>query len=484
MSYKETGDKSAALHAMISKMSIVTLFCNLTAAIGFAVFALTRSEVLQEFGIISGINIMLLFFISVIFIPAVLSYLPPPSQKQTKYLENTFITNFLLKIEHWTFNKGKLIYIITSLVVVLSLIGMWKLKTEAFIVDDLPKKDNIYTDLKWFESNFNGIMPLEITVDTKKKNGLTKSIEPINNIELLSQYINESVDAGKPISYVEALKFAKQAFYDGDSVNYALPSEFDMPLLGKYLKTKTKDTTSKDQTKLFTSFIDSNKQVARISTNMKDIGSTNLALLLNNIDSAANTIFDTSAYTITYTGNSITFLEGVTYIIKGLKESIFWAFLLIGLCMLFLFRSFPILLCSLIPNTIPLMITAGVMGYSGIALKPSTVLIFSVALGIVIDVTIRFLVNYRQEYKENTLTIEQTLIRTIRHTGTSIIYTSLVLIAGFIIFCFSNFGGTKALGWLISLTLVTGTFTNLVLLPVLMRSLVKEKKPKKTTAAY
>ncbi|MEP6514297.1 MAG: MMPL family transporter, partial [Parafilimonas sp.] len=476
-SYKDTGDKHTALITMISRMSIVTLFCNIAAAIGFAVFALTQSALLKEFGIVSGINIMLLFIISVIFIPSVLSYLPPPTKTQMKYLDTAFLKNILGKIEYWAFNKSIWIYAITLTAIIISAAGILKLKSEGFIVDDLPKNDKIYTDLKWFEKNFNGIMPLEITVDTKKKNGLTRNTDAINNIDIFSQYIAAQPEAAKPLSFVDGLKFAKQAYYEGDSVNYAVPSEFDFPLMRKYLIPNKKDSSKNALNKMLNSFIDSGKQVARISVNMKDIGSVKLPVLLHHIDSFASSVFDTS-YKVSYTGSSITFLEGITYIINGLKQSIFWAFILIALCMLYLFRSVKILLCSLIPNTIPLIITAGVMGWAGIALKPSTVLIFSVALGIVIDVTIRFLVNYRQEFANNNYNADETLKQTIRHTGISILYTSLVLIAGFVIFCFSNFGGTKALGWLTSLTLVTGTLTNLILLPALMRTLAKKNKNK------
>src|SRR6185436_12211317 len=172
--------------------------------------------------------------------------------------------------------------------------------------------------------------------------------------------------------------------------------------------------------------------------------------------------------TIELTGASVTFLTGSNYIINGLKESIMWAFLLIAVCMMYLFRSFRILLCSLIPNIIPLVITAGVMGWLGVRIKPSTVLIFSVALGIAIDVTIRFLINYKQELPRHHYDLKHTVIQTIHSTGISSIYTSLVLIAGFIIFCFSGFGGTQSLGWLTSLTLITATITNLVLLPSLL----------------
>ncbi|HKB43472.1 MAG TPA: MMPL family transporter, partial [Chitinophagaceae bacterium] len=230
--------------------------------------------------------------------------------------------------------------------------------------------------------------------------------------------------------------------------------------------------------KLVTTFMDSAKQQARISVSMADVGSKRLPYILDSIQTRANQIFgtDTSKYKVLLTGSSVTFLEGSSYIIAGLKQSIFWAFVLIALCMLYLFRSFRILICSLIPNIIPLLITAGVMGWVGVRLKPSTVLVFSIALGIAIDVTIRFLVNYKQELPKHNFDMKKTVIATIHSTGISIIYTSLVLIAGFIIFCFSGFGGTQALGWLTSLTLITATFTNLVLLPAILISVIKVKK--------
>jgi hypothetical protein len=479
-SYKETGNREKALVTMVGRMGIVTLFCNIAAAIGFAVFALTKSALLQEFGAVAGINIMALFFISLIFIPSVLSYLPAPKEKHVKYLDNKTIDAILIKVEKWALHHSKWVYAITFVLVAFAIAGLFKLKSEGFIVDDLPKKDKIYTDLKWFEKNFEGVMPLEIMVDTKKKNGLLRSTAPINKIDELSAYISAKSEAARPLSFVEGLKFAKQAFYDGDSASYAVPYEGDMAFLGPYFKDDAKKGSDSLNRKsnpkdLLKSFIDNNMQVARISVNMKDIGSVQLPILLKDFEKKANEIFDTASYKLTFTGTSVTFLEGSSFIIGGLKDSINYAFALITLCMLYLFKSFRILVCSLIPNLVPLVFTAGLMGWMGVRLTPSTVLVFSVALGIVIDVTIRFLVNYKQELPHYNFQVVPTLKQTIKHTGISIIYTSLVLIAGFVIFCFSDFGGTKSLGWLTSFTLVVGTVTNLVLLPVLIIATSKKQ---------
>ena len=482
--FLHTKNKREALLQMISKMGIVTLFCNISAAIGFGVFALTRSAILNEFGVIAGINIMMLFFISFILIPTVLSYLPSPKPKHTFYLDNRWLLAILRRLEIWTLNHQRPVYVTTLIVLVLSVAGILRLRSEGFIVDDLPKKDPIYTDMKFFEKHFKGVMPLEIIVDTRRKNGLrVNTLQTFAKIDSLSDYIASQPEMARPLSIVEGVKFLRQAYYDGDSANYSLPNSFDAVFLVPYLTTKAgkADTRNRKSTlgdlgDMVNSFVDTNHQQTRISVNMADVGSRRLPELLQNVEKRANALFDSSKYTLQFTGSSVTFLEGSSFIIQGLKSSIVWAFVLIAACMLYLFRSLRILVCSLIPNIIPLVITAGVMGWTGVRLKPSTVIVFSIALGIAIDITIRFLVNYKQELGKDGRSPQQTVIDTIYKTGISIIYTSLVLIAGFVIFCFSTFGGIQALGWLTSLTLVVATLTNLIFLPVLLISLNKKKE--------
>ena len=483
--------KINALIDMVSKMGVVTLFCNITAAIGFAVFALTKSTILKEFGLVAGISIMIIFFISFILLPAVLSYLPAPKAAQTKYLTNKWITTFLLKLESWVLNHKKTVYIATAAILAFAVVGIFKLKSVTYIVDDLPKTDKIYTDLKFFENNFNGVMPLEIVIDSKKPNGLRKP-GVFEKIDSLAQYIGTQKGLSKPLSLSEGFKFLYQGFSGGDSLAYSFPNE---AIVSKSLaeirkQLKKEDTAVKNSavTKMFLPFIDSTMQYTRISVSMADVGTKELPVILNGIETKANELFDTTEHTVQLTGTSITFLEGSQFIINGLKESIFWAFLLIALCMLYLFKSVRILVCSLLPNIIPLIITAGVMGWVGVPLKPSTVLVFSVALGIAIDITIRFLVNYKQELTHYNNNVMETVKATIKNTGLSIVYTSLVLTAGFILFCVSGFGGTKALGWLTSLTLLVATITNLVLLPVLLITFKKpsaaDKLQKRTSKPY
>lgn len=470
-SWLVSGNKEQSLIDMVSKMGIVTLFCNIAAAIGFGVFAFTRSAVLREFGVVAGISIMLIFVISFILLPAALSYLPAPGKAQTHYLQSKWITKLLVKIEKWVLNHKPVVYITTGVLLLAAVAGLFRLKTVGFIVDDLPKSDKLYTDLKFFEKHFRGVMPLEILVDAKKKNGLagSRGLAAFNRCDSLAQYIGSMPDMNQPLGIAEGLKFATQAFFDGDTASYRMPSMYESAFLGDYLKQNKGDSSNRNNlSKMLASFMDSTRQTTRISVSMADIGTARLPFVLDSIQQRVDQLFDTAQYRVQLTGTSITFLEGSRFIINGLKESIFWAFLLISLSMLYLFRSARILLCSLIPNLIPLVITAGIMGWAGVPLKPSTVLVFSVALGIAIDITIRFLVNYKQELPTHNNNVKITVTSTIRHTGLSIVYTSMVLIAGFVIFCFSSFGGTIALGWLTSVTLLVATMTNLVLLPVLL----------------
>ncbi|MDO6433781.1 MMPL family transporter [Flavitalea sp. BT771] len=483
--YRELKDKREALLAMIGRMGVVTLFCNLTAAIGFGVFALTRSAILNQFGVVAGINIMMLFFISFILIPVVLSYLPPPRPHHTRYLENRWLTAILRKLEIWTLHHQRTIYAVTFGMLVLAIVGMFRLKSEGFIVDDLPQKDPIYTDLKFFEHHFKGVMPLEIIVDTRRKNGLRiNMLQTLDSVDQLSRYIAAQPEMARPLSLAEGLKFVRQSYYGGDSANYGVPNSLDLPFLSSYLKgggdSSGKATGgSNNLNQLLKSFVDKDNRRLRISVNMADVGSSRLPFILDDLERKTKLLFDTAKYHVELTGTSVTYLEGSSFIIKGLKDSIQWAFVLIAACMLFLFRSFRILLCSLVPNIIPLIITAGIMGWAGVRLKPSTVIIFSIALGIAIDITIRFLVNYKQESRGpdgKQTDPQQMVIETINKTGISILYTSMVLIAGFVIFCFSDFGGIFALGWLTSLTLVIATVTNLVFLPALLITLTRRRR--------
>lgn len=476
--YNRTQNKLKSLLVMVDRMGIVTLFTNLTAAIGFGVFFFTKSAILKEFGLVAGVNIIALFFISLVFIPAVFSFMPPPKGRHTSYLSSNWINKLLTTLTNWVFSHRKWIYGFTIAICGVAVMGILRLKNDAHIVDDLPGSDKVFQDLKFFEHNFKGVMPLEIIVDAKRKNGIL-SLPTLQSMDQLSTDLKQYPDIASPLSITEGVKFASQAYYGGDSASYKMPADMiEASFILPYLKTKKGTGNANMFTKLVNSFIDSTKQKARISVNMADVGSTRLPLLLDSIRQQTNELFDSSKYKVTFTGTSIVFLEGSKFIINSLRDSLILAFIMIFGCMIVLFRSWRILLISIVINIVPLLITAGIMGWEGIRIKPSTVLVFSVALGITIDVTIRFLVSFKQDLMKYDDSIPNTVQRTIHDTGLSIIYTSLILIAGFGVFMLSQFDGTKSLGYLTSLTLLLAMITNLILQPSLLVWMGKVKMKK------
>lgn len=465
--YNKHQNKAKGLLRMVDRMGIVTLFTNITAAIGFGVFFFTKSAILKEFGLVAGINIMAIFVISLIFIPALFSFLPPPKSRHTSYLENGWMTRLLDTITNWVFGHRMWIYAATIVICAVSVTGMMRLNSVGHIVDDLPKEAKVYQDLMFFEKNFRGVMPLEIVIDTKKKNGAV-GLPVLQKMDELTTYLKQFPEIGHSLALTEGVKFARQAYYNGDSSSYAVPNMFDAAFIQPYLRGGAGGDKKGMFNKLLSAFMDSTKQKTRISINMADVGSKRLPILLDSIRPKTLELFDTAKYDVTFTGTSIVFLEGSKFIINSLRDSLILAFIMIFGCMIALFRSWRILLISMVINIVPLLITAGIMGWMGIPIKPSTVLVFSVALGITIDVTIRFLVNFKQELVNHDDDIAATVKRTIHDTGLSIIYTSLILVAGFGVFALSQFDGTKSLGYLTSLTLLLAMVTNLTLQPALL----------------
>jgi predicted RND superfamily exporter protein len=464
--FAKHGNQAKALSRMISKIGVTTFFANVTTAIGFFVFYFTHSAILQEFGITAALNVMLTYIISLIFIPVVFSFLPPPNPKQIRHLDRKGINLILEKIDVWVHRYRKRFYLIVLVVVAISVYGVTKMTTVGFVVDDLPKKDVIYTDLKFFEKNFKGVLPFEVSVDTKKPGGAL-TLPTLYKINRLQKIFAGYPEFSEPVSIAEGIKFSYQGLNDGDPKRYIIPNVEELGRLKNY------SGTAKGNERMFRSIIDSAKQTTRISIQVADIGSIKMKVLLNEIKPRVDSVFDPKEYNVSLTGNSIIFLKNNDYLQKNLRESVFLAIFLIGSLMFLLFMSARMIFIALIPSLVPLIITAGIMGFAHISLKPSTILIFSIAFGIASDGTMYFLTKYRQELNRHAGSISKTVSVTIQETGVSMVYTAVILFFGFFIFTASNFGGTSALGILISVTLLIAMFSNLIFLPALLLSLEK-----------
>ncbi|MFH1319647.1 MAG: MMPL family transporter [Bacteroidota bacterium] len=464
--YKTHGNKIKALARVIQKVGSATLMTNATTAAGFATFIITGADFLKEFGTIASINIMLVFVLSILLIPIIFSYLPPPEARYTKHLDNRLIRSFIDRLVHIVNSNRKVVYLVTVLLLVSGIGGMINMKTTGNIVDDLPKNDPVIVDLKFFEKNFGGVMPFEIVIDTKKKRGVM-NISNLNKIDKLQDLLAEYSEFSEPVSLVEAVKFSKQAFYNGNNNKYSLPSSQEKNFILPYVSTEMQEKN------FLRSFIDSTKQKTRVSVQMADIGTIEMQKIKDELQPKIDSLFNPEKYNVILTGTSVVFLKGTTYLVKNLFISLTLAIILISVFMSIMFYSFRMVLVSLIPNLIPLILTAAIMGYFGISIKPSTILVFSIAFGISVDNTIHFLAKYRQELKLMNGNIKDSVNAALSEVGVSMIYTSGVLLFGFGIFIASKFGGTEALGLLVSITLLIAVLANLLLLPSMLMTLEK-----------
>ncbi len=462
--FAKNKNKLKSLESVIIKIGNATLMTNLTTASGFATFILTNSQVLKEFGIVASLNIMAVFLLSLLIIPIAYSFSGIPNKKHLKHLENVSIKKIVKWLEDRVRKERLKTYIISLISLILGIIGIYQIEISGSIIEDMPKNSKFFEDIKFFDNEFNGIVPLEINIDTKRRKGVN-NLATIKRMNKLSDYISSIPELSSPISIINLLKYIKQAYYNGNPKYYKIPTSQENSFLSPYLKNMPETKN------LITNYVDSTGQNARMTTFLMDVKTNRIEMIEEDLKKEINEIFGADKYNVILTGKALLYLKGTHYLIKNLFISLSLAILLIAMFMAYLFRSYKVIIISLIPNLLPLIVTAGVMGFTGIPLKPSTILVFSVAFGISVDNTIHFLAKYRQELIENNWKINSAVYSSIREAGVSMLYTSIVLFFGFAIFMISSFGGTVALGGLVSVTLLFAMLANLILLPSLLISL-------------
>jgi len=549
--YRTHGNKAKSLTRVIRKVGNATFLTNATTAMGFGTFIFTHSNMMKEFGVVASINIICIFFISILIVPIIYSYLAPPNPRQTKHLDKKWLDKSVDKLVLMSTKYRRAVYLITIAIILAGFYGMSLMHTSGSIVDDLPKNDIVVQDLKYFEKELNGILPFEIVVESKDT--IYSKLINIDKIQKLQKAIRSENYLSQSLSVVDAVKFLNQAFKNGNPEKFTLDvssakgkKNFGRLVNSKYFK-NTFQLDSNTNNGFISSFIDSTKRRTRITLQVADIGTASMDSLMERVQLIIDTTLNPEYYHLqeiknlpksekeeelaklyssstviqaqvqdyltngdderimefpadinsigqlygkqnflsavedavksnflstSMTGTGIVYTKGTTYLVKNLFISLMIAVCVVAILMSLLFRSWRMVLVSMIPNLIPLIITSAIMGYFGIPIKPSTILVFSIAFGISIDDTIHFLAKYRQELKINN-NIRRSAIVAIKETGVSMIYTSIILFFGFSIFVASNFGGTQALGILVSVTLFFAMLANLVLLPSLLLSLDK-----------
>ncbi|MEO2073684.1 MAG: MMPL family transporter [Zunongwangia sp.] len=467
------GNQAKSLQRVIAKVGNATLMTNITTASGFATFILTESKLLKEFGIVASINIVAIFILSLLIIPVIYSYMKIPKSKHLKHLNRQWIGSFVGWMEKMVRNHRIAVYFTAVGLLAISIIGIYNIRISGSLLEDMPQQADFFKDVKFFEEEFDGIMPLEIVVDTKRPRGVLKS-STLKKIEQLEDLIAEEPELSQPLSITRLVKYSKQAYYNGNPKYYQLPSSQEQNFILPYTK------NMKGNDNLVNTYIDSTGRFARITTFMKDIGTDKMEKIEDKLWPNIHKIFPEDRYEVSMTGKALVFQKGTTYLVHNLVLSLSLAIVLIALLMAWMFRSFRMILISLVPNLLPLLITAGMMGFLGVPIKPSTILVFSIAFGISVDDTIHFLAKYRQELKANDWKIKRSVYAALRETGVSMFYTSIVLFFGFSVFMISSFGGTVALGGLVSATLLFAMLSNLLLLPSLLLSLERSIANKET----
>ena len=470
---KKHGNKAKSLQRVITKVGNATLMTNITTASGFATFALTESKLLKEFGIVASINIVALFILCLFVITIIYSYMPQPKERHLKHLGKSWVEKLVDWMERMVKNERIAIYSISIVILVVSIIGIYTIKVSGSLLEDMPKSAGFFKDIEFFEKEFDGIMPLEILIDTKRKKGVLK-LSTLKRMNELEELLEEIPELSKPISIVNLVKYSKQAFYNDNPKYYQLPTSQERNFILPYAK------SFENKSGVMQSYVDSTGQYARITVFMKDIGTEKMEKIEETLAPKLEKLFPKERYNVSFTGKALIFQKGTNYLVWNLTLSLGLAVVLIALFMAWMFRSVKMIIISLIPNLLPLLMTAGLMGFLGVPIKPSTILVFSVAFGISVDDTIHFLAKYRQELKANHWRIRKSVFAALRETGLSMFYTSTVLFFGFSVFMISSFGGTKALGGLVSTTLLFAMLSNLLLLPSLLLSLERSIANKKT----
>lgn len=474
------GDQPRALATTIEKIGHTTFLANVTTSIGFGVFIFTGSQLLVEFGYVAAISVMVTYAISLVFIPIVFSYLKPPSRKRLRHLEGKRTTAILRFIERLVLTRRRVIYAVILGLIALGGIGAMRINAVGYVVDDLPRNSPIYSDLKFFESRFRGIVPFEVSIDAQRP-GRVLSIPVLTKIRRVEKEFANYPEFTEPVSIVRALKFLYQAYRGGDPKYFVLPGIAELSKMQQF-----QTSLGGSASKRYASFLDSTQRYTRLSFQMADVGTARTTELVRNLQPRIDSIFNYDAeagrmltgadrYEARITGSGVVFTKGNDYLQGNLIESTVLAIVLISGIMSLLFLDARMIVIATLPSLIPLLITAGIMGFSGIALKPSTILIFSIAFGISSDGTAYFLTRYRDELKHQGRSVTEAISRTIRSQGLSMFYTAIILFAGFFIFTASEFRGTKALGLLVSVTLLMGMISNLVLLPAFLIGLERRR---------
>ena len=460
-----------AVRRVIKELGGALFLTSLTTAVGFFSLMMTNIRITQEFGFVLGVGVVLMFIIAIITIPIILLYLPSPPQHHIKRLISQSDSFSVDKIDASTKKFPYPILALSILFLIISFVGLKSIDYNISILDDLRPGNSLYDDIMYVDENFGGTLPLEIVISNFSSSTTNKdslSSDNIFNLDFLTK-------ADEFESQIEKISHIKKAISMNDYIKVI--ANFWEPERGMSLPEYDDDiydyldlAPSNIGTNLFNS--DSTKY--RITCRVGNIRSKVADSLKVKVQSIFDEVFKGGSQEVLISGSTLLALRTQGFLIRDLTTSFILAFIIIFISMVILFRSIRLSLISILPTIIPLVAAAAIMGFSGIKLRPSTAMTFSIALGIAVDDTIHFLARFRQELKK-TKDIGLAVSNSILSTGKAIIGTTLVLCMGFFTLYFSELVPNHEFGILATIILIIALISSLLLLPVLLNLFYKHK---------
>ena len=460
-----------AVRRVIKELGGALFLTSLTTAVGFFSLMMTNIRITQEFGFVLGVGVVLMFIIAIITIPIILLYLPSPPQHHIKRLISQSDSFSVDKIDASTKKFPYPILALSILFLIISFVGLKSIDYNISILDDLRPGNSLYDDIMYVDENFGGTLPLEIVISNFSSSTTNKdslSSDNIFNLDFLTK-------ADEFESQIEKISHIKKAISMNDYIKVI--ANFWEPERGMSLPEYDDDiydyldlAPSNIGTNLFNS--DSTKY--RITCRVGNIRSKVADSLKVKVQSIFDEVFKGGSQEVLISGSTLLALRTQGFLIRDLTTSFILAFIIIFISMVILFRSIRLSLISILPTIIPLVAAAAIMGFSGIKLRPSTAMTFSIALGIAVDDTIHFLARFRQELKK-TKDVGLAVSNSILSTGKAIIGTTLVLCMGFFTLYFSELVPNHEFGILATIILIIALISSLLLLPVLLNLFYKHK---------
>ncbi|MEO1055233.1 MAG: MMPL family transporter [Bacteroidota bacterium] len=453
-------NKIRALRLTLKEVGLATFLTSLTTSVGFVTLITASISPIREFGIYTAIGVFTAYVVAFTLLPPILLFLKKPKISDQKVYKKRWI-NFLGQSFLWVLKNGKAVMVFSLIITTLSIIGIYRIEINTYLIEDIPNNDPLKEDFSFFDEQFGGSRPFELSVQVRDTSRTVYDLAVLKEIDKVENYLTEEYGVRNIASPVLIAKSLNKAVNGGLEKAFELPqNERDLKKVKRYIRRIQRSNQG-------ASLTDQKARQARISGKMADIGSAITLQRTQEFYQFVHQHIDKNLISCRITGTSNLIDKNNLYLTANMLEGLGIAFGVIAIIVGILFKSIRMIFITLIPNIIPLLIVAAIMGYFGITLKLSTSIIFTIAFGIAVDDTIHFTSKLKIELQKGR-SLLYAIKRTYISTGKAIIITTAILSGGFLTLVLSSFGGTFYTGLLVSLTLVFAVLIDLTLLPVMV----------------